>query len=200
MAIIPDPAPYLLSFSPTPHHSPNTLPHPLSSSDEEYDIDISKSFKDVTKTDGTTEKKATNGRGRRCAMLLNKKTVKTRIQLFTPFSSFSSLIPNNVPIGLKVYLTTSRTLIWFFFYLSIYLSICLSAFCFSFIPQYSDERFFMTKTTTVKPRYVISDARIYFNICILKEPVFQRIHSKLANGSEIQLNFLNKVNKSRLIK
>ena len=63
-------------------------------------------------------------------------------------------------------------------------------FFFSFL---LDERFFYTKTPNVKPRFVVTDARIYFNICILREQVFQRIHSKLASGSDLQLNFMNKV-------
>ena len=50
----------------------------------------------------------------------------------------------------------------------------------------------MTSTANVKPRFVITDARMYFNVCLQKEPVFQRIQTKLNSGSDLQINFLNK--------
>ena len=56
----------------------------------------------------------------------------------------------------------------------------------------SDERFFFTNKQGVKPRFVISDARAYFNVCILKEPVFAQIHSKLNSGNDLQINFVNR--------
>ena len=39
---------------------------------------------------------------------------------------------------------------------------------------------------------MISDARAYFNVCILKEPIFAQIHSKLNSGSDLQINFVNR--------
>ena len=62
----------------------------------------------------------------------------------------------------------------------------------NFYINFPDERFFMTSTANVKPRFVITDARMYFNVCLLKEPVFQRIQTKLNSGSDLQINFLNK--------
>lgn len=58
--------------------------------------------------------------------------------------------------------------------------------------SFSDERFFLTSESGVKPRFVISDARAYFNVCILKEPMFNQIQSKLNSGGEIQINFVNR--------
>ena len=92
---------------------------------------------------------------------INISFLPRNFQLFSPLSSFSSLIPSNLAIGIKIFLT-------------------------------SNERFFITSTAGVKPRYVISDARMYFQVCILKEPVYQKIHAKLNSGSELQINFLSK--------
>ena len=59
-----------------------------SDSDEEYDVDVSKSFIEST-TNGVKTYAAKNGCGRRAFMLKDKKTVTVRIQLFSCFSSFS---------------------------------------------------------------------------------------------------------------
>ena len=83
-----------------------------SDSEEEYDADVKKAFdSESTTTDGTTTityGKPKNGCGRRAVMIRDKKTVTVRVQLFSCLSSFSGLIPNDVPLGLKIYLTSSK--------------------------------------------------------------------------------------------
>lgn len=83
-----------------------------SDAEEDYNADVKLSYNsETTTTDGTPTTTYTtpkNGCGRRAAMLTDKKTVTVRIQLFSCLSSFSGLIPNDVPIGLKIYLTSSK--------------------------------------------------------------------------------------------
>ena len=87
-----------------------------SDSEEEYDADVKNAFNSQeTTTDGrttTTYGTPKNGCGRRAVMIKDKNTITVRLQLFSCLSSFSGLIPNDVPIGLKIYLTSSK---WFFF-------------------------------------------------------------------------------------
>ena len=58
-------------------------------SDEEYDVDVSKSHTVKTNSEGTRSYTPRNGCGRRASMITDKKTVTVRIQLFSCFSSFS---------------------------------------------------------------------------------------------------------------
>lgn len=79
-----------------------------SDSDEEYDTNVSKSVTDATQSDGTRTYSGKNGCGRRAQLLVDKKEVNVRIQLFTALSSISGLIPNGMSLGLKVFLTSSN--------------------------------------------------------------------------------------------
>ena len=77
-------------------------------SDEEYDTDVSKSFTQGTAANGDPTFTPKNGCARRCQMITGKKKVTVRLQLFSPLSSFSSLVPSNVAMGIKVFLTSSK--------------------------------------------------------------------------------------------
>ena len=77
---------------------------------EEYDANVANAFTVGTNSDGDATYTPKNGCGRRSKLLKGKNKIKVRILLFSPFSSFTGLIPNNIPIGLKLYLTTSKEL------------------------------------------------------------------------------------------
>ena len=114
----------------------------FSSQQEEYDDDVSKAFTTETTTPAATVAvpnptpvttyTAKNGSARRCQRLINKKKNTIRLQLLSPLSSLSGLIPCGVSCGIKVFLT-------------------------------SNERFFLTKNATVKPRFVVKGK---FSTCL----------------------------------
>ena len=79
-----------------------------SDTDEEYDANVENSFTVRVKPDTSKEYTPKNGCGRRADMLKNSKVVSVRLQLFSCLSSMSAFIPNGVPIGLKLYLTSSK--------------------------------------------------------------------------------------------
>ena len=81
-----------------------------SDTDEEYTNDIATCF---TTTAAQGESPAMispkNGAGRRSEKILNKNKQKFRLKLFSPLSTMSALIPNAVPLGIKIYLTSSES-------------------------------------------------------------------------------------------
>ena len=80
-----------------------------SDTDEVYTNDISQCYKTIPAANGNPEKIiATNGAGRRSEKILSKKKQKFRLKLFTPLSTFTTLIPSGIPVGIKLYLTSGK--------------------------------------------------------------------------------------------
>ena len=76
--------------------------------DEKYETDITKCYKTTAATETTQAKtEPINGAGRRSKRMLEKNRQKFRIKLFSPLSSMTSLIPNAVDVGIKLYITSS---------------------------------------------------------------------------------------------
>ena len=79
-----------------------------SDTDESYETDIKRCYTTTT-VGGTTTTTAKNGAGRRSELLKNKNKQKIRLKLFSPLSYFNTLIPNGLDVGIKIYLTSSKT-------------------------------------------------------------------------------------------
>jgi hypothetical protein len=84
--------------------------------------------------------KPINGIGRRAKKLWSADGGKEtyRLELFTALSTMDTLIPNNVPVSIKLLLT-------------------------------SNERYYLTKTDAVLPKFIVHEAFMFFQVVLLKD-------------------------------
>ena len=157
-----------------------------SDTDESYETDIKQCYATTT-VSGTTTTTAKNGAGRRSELLKNKNKQKIRLKLFSPLSYFNTLIPNGLDVGIKIYLTSSKTSYW-----QKKTNKNKQKQTEKIKPPYhyhsTDERFFVTKVAGNEPKLVIKDACMYFECLLLRETVLSRIAARL-NSSPLQINF-----------
>ena len=164
------------------------------------------------RTEGTGTDMTYHSKNRQGELLLNmvgKKENTAFMQLFCPLQSINTLIPPGEHRKNKIRLDNNAS------DLSVYLS---SIYCYlsSIIefelfwlspPPWSgvdvgirlnfttDQRFFVTKTATIKPKLHVKEIRLYVMACLLEPESLVKVHQRLASGC-LELAYLADVCKS----
>jgi hypothetical protein len=104
--------------------------------------------------------KPINGIGRQAKKLWTEDGGKDtyRLKLFTALSAMDTLIPCNMPVSIKLLLT-------------------------------SNERYYLTKTEAVLPKFVVHDAFMYFQVVLLKDLAFNKLNTALYAGNHFETRF-----------
>ena len=105
-----------------------------------------------TKDGGTTKYTAKNGRGRRTLKIVNKQKQEYFCSLENAFLKFNSLLPSNLEIGIRIYLTSF------------------------------EKYFTIPENSKHKPIFKILDAKLLVEFILLKPVLLKAMESRLAKS------------------
>jgi|TARA_B110001454_G_C12419518_1_gene308726 hypothetical protein len=60
----------------------------------------------------------------------------------------------------------------------------------------SNERYFLTSDDTIKPKFIVHDAFMYFQVVLLKDAAFHRLTAALNAGNHFETRFKNMFGKT----